>query len=93
VRVPKELMPLLAIAGLLSVATPSWAADAGAGKTAAQAKCGQCHEADDWEGEDAASLQSLIADIVAGKVRHKNKLELSAAEIADIAAYWGQAGK
>ena len=48
---------------------------------------------DDWEGEDAASLEELIRDIVAGKVKHKRKLELDAAEIANIAAYWGQAGK
>jgi hypothetical protein len=53
----------------------------------------ECHDADDWEGEDAASLESLIRDIVAGKVKHKRKLELSAAEIANIAAYWGTGGK
>ena len=51
----------------------------------AQSKCGECHDADDWEGEDAASLESLIRDIVAGKVKHKRKLELSPAEIANIA--------
>jgi cytochrome c553 len=92
-RVPKRLMSALAMTSLLSSAVPTWAADAAAGKTAAQAKCIQCHEADDWEGEDAASLESLIKDIVAGKVKHKSKLSLSATEIADIAAYWGQAGK
>ena len=90
---PKKLMTLLAIASLLSWTAPSGAADVGAGKTAAQAKCVECHEADDWEGEDAASLESLIKDIVAGKVKHKKQLSLSAAEVADIAAYWGQAGK
>ncbi|HMN43601.1 MAG TPA: hypothetical protein PKE27_03475 [Povalibacter sp.] len=68
-------------------------ADVAAGKAAANAKCVQCHEADDWEGESAASLESLIRDIVAGKVKHKNKLELTPAEIADIAAYWGSGGK
>lgn len=66
-----------------------YAADIAAGKTAAQAKCSQCHEADDWQGESAASLESLIRDIVAGKVKHKNKLELSEQEIANIAAFWG----
>ena len=66
------------------------AADVAAGKAAAQAKCVECHEADDWEGESTASLEGMIRDIVAGKVKHKNKLELSAAEIANIAAYWGQ---
>jgi len=71
----------------------AWAADVQAGRSAAQSKCGECHDADDWEGEDAASLEDLIRDIVAGKVKHKRKLELDAAEIANIAAYWGQAGK
>lgn len=75
------------------VAASADAADVQAGKSAAQSKCSQCHDADDWEGEDAASLESLIRDIVAGKVKHKGKLELSPAEIADIAAYWGRAGK
>ena len=69
------------------------AADVQAGKAAAQAKCSQCHDADDWEGEDAASLESLIRDIVAGRVKHKGRLELTNAEIANIAAYWGQGGK
>jgi mono/diheme cytochrome c family protein len=68
------------------------AADVGAGRIAANAKCAECHEADDWEGESAASLDSIIRDIVAGKVKHKRKLELTPAEIANIAAYWG-AGK
>jgi cytochrome c2 len=67
------------------------AADVVAGRAAAQ-KCVECHEADDWEGESAASLESIIRDIVAGKVKHKRKLELTPSEIADIAAYWG-AGK
>lgn len=82
----------LAAAALLASAGVS-AADVQAGRAAAQAKCVQCHEADDWEGEDAASLESLIADIVAGKVKHKTRLELSSAEIANIAAYWGTGGK
>jgi mono/diheme cytochrome c family protein len=68
------------------------AADIAAGRAAAQAKCVECHEADDWEGESAASLESIVRDIVAGKVKHKRKLELTPAEIANIAAYWG-AGK
>jgi len=66
------------------------AADVVAGKAAAQGKCVACHEADDWDGESAASLQSLIADIVAGKVKHKQKIQLTPAEIDNIAAYWAQ---
>jgi mono/diheme cytochrome c family protein len=68
------------------------AADVKAGKTVAQAQCVQCHAARDWDGEDAASLESLIRDIVAGKVKHRQKLNLSDADIANIAAYWGQRG-
>jgi mono/diheme cytochrome c family protein len=88
-----ELKALLILAASLGVSGVSQAADVQAGRATAQSKCAQCHDADDWEGEDAASLESLIRDIVAGKVKHKNKLELSAAEIADIAAYWGQGKK
>lgn len=76
-----------------ALSAPSMAADLVAGKSASQAKCIACHEADDWEGEDAASLESLIRDIVAGKVKHKQKLTLTPDEIANIAAYWGDAGK
>jgi mono/diheme cytochrome c family protein len=78
------------LTSMWTMSTP--AADAAAGRTVAQAKCVECHEADDWEGENAASLESIIRDIVAGKVKHKRKLDLTPAEIANIAAYWG-AGK
>ncbi|HEY0939921.1 MAG TPA: hypothetical protein VGE08_07470 [Steroidobacter sp.] len=69
------------------------AADVQAGKAVSQAKCIACHEADDWEGESAASLESLIRDIVAGKVKHKQPLQLTPAEVADIAAYWGESSQ
>ena len=89
----KDQAMLWAVACLAFWVAPANAADISAGKAAAQAKCIECHEADDWEGEDAASLESLIRDIVAGKVKHKKKLDLSPAEIANIAAYWGTGGK
>ena len=92
IGMPGMLCRTLAFAmGTIAVGVAS-AADVGAGKTAANAKCVQCHSADDWEGESAASLESLIRDIVTGKVKHKRKLELTPAETANIAAYWG-AGK
>ena len=78
---------------LALAAMTSGAADLVAGKAAAQGKCVACHEADDWDGEDAASLQSIIRDIVAGKVKHKQKIQLSPAEIDNIAAYWAQGKK
>jgi cytochrome c553 len=87
----KDTVGLLAIScASLWVAT-SQAADS-AGKAAAQ-KCVQCHEADDWEGESAASLESLIRDIAAGRVKHKVRIDLSDAEVTAIAAYWGRGGK
>jgi cytochrome c553 len=91
-RMSRQLQAVLTVAALICASGPVHAADVQAGRSAAQSKCAQCHDADDWEGEGAASLESLIRDIVAGKVKHKNKVELTAAEISNIAAYWG-AGK
>ena len=82
----------LAALGLLPLSAPL-AADVQAGRAASQAKCISCHEADDWEGESAASLESLIRDIVAGKVKHKQPLQLTPAEVADIAAWWGESSQ
>jgi len=80
------------VAGLMSclLCPGAQAADVKAGKMAAQTHCIQCHAAHDWDGEDASSLESLIRDIAAGKVKHKQKITLSDADIANIAAYWGQ---
>jgi cytochrome c553 len=83
---------LIALIFALTTMNAADAADIAAGRVAAS-KCVACHEADDWEGESAASLQSLIADIMAGKVKHKQKIELSAADVANIAAYWAQGKK
>jgi mono/diheme cytochrome c family protein len=75
-------------------AQTSIAADAGAGKALAQSKCAACHEPADWDGETEASLQSLIKDVVSGKVKHsKTKVELNDQEIANVAAYWLSASK
>ena len=86
-----DLRSIAAVA-LLCAGASAHAADVRAGKALADAQCLQCHEADDWEGEGAKSLESLIRDIVAGKVKHRQKIELSPAEIENIAAYWGQGG-
>ena len=88
-----SLPAVAAVAALSALPLAAFGADVQAGKAAAQSKCIQCHEADDWEGESTASLESLIGDIVAGKVKHKGALQLSAAEISDIAAYWGQSSQ
>lgn len=65
------------------------AADVAAGQAKVAQFCAECHRPKDWSGETTAALQSLIADIVAGKVNHsQRKLQLTPQEIADIAAYW-----
>ena len=67
-----------------------FAADVAAGKAVADRQCLECHEAGDWEGEDAPSLASLMRDIVAGKIKHRRPLRLSEADIQNIAAYWAR---
>ncbi len=65
------------------------AADVEAGKAKVAQLCSECHRAADWSGETEPALQSLIKDIVAGKVPHgKRTLKLSDQDIADISAYW-----
>ncbi len=91
--VSKTLLILLVTLAAACASGFARAADIQAGKNAAQSKCAACHDADDWEGENAASLESLIRDIVAGKVKHKGTLELTPAEMANIAAYWAQGGQ
>lgn len=82
------------IAASLLWAQVSFAADAAAGKAIAQAKCASCHEAADWDGETDASLQSLIKDVVSGKVKHsKTKVELNDQEVSNVVAYWLSAKK
>ena len=65
------------------------AADTAAGKAKVEQECAECHRPSDWSGESTAALESLLKDIVAGKVNHsKRRLQLTPKEIADIAAYW-----
>jgi mono/diheme cytochrome c family protein len=74
-------------ASLLSL--NSHAADVAAGKTLATAQCANCHEPKDWQGETSSSLQSLLRDVVSGKVKHsKTPVQLTETEMADINAYW-----
>jgi mono/diheme cytochrome c family protein len=78
----------LGLAGFSGVAS----ADAAAGKAKFEATCAECHEAGDFEGEDATALTATLKKMVAGQQKHKSALKLSDAEIADLAAYMS-AGK
>jgi mono/diheme cytochrome c family protein len=76
---------------LLGGTASATAADAEAGKAKVQQICSECHEAADWKGKSEADLQAKISSVVAGKVKHPKKLQLSDAEIANVAAYWASA--
>ena len=77
----------IAVASLV-VADAALGAETAAGKGVAETKCGSCHDATDWDGETAASLETLIRDVVKGAVSHKQKITLSDDEVKEIAAYW-----
>lgn len=73
---------------LIGMAGTVQASDLAAGKQKVDAICAECHEAADWKDSSEAELQALIKDAMAGKVKHPKKLQLSEADIANIAAYW-----
>ncbi len=62
-------------------------ADAAAGRATFTATCAECHDVADFEGEDAAALRATLKQIVAGTQKHKQALQLTDAQIADVAAY------
>ena len=64
------------------------AADVDAGKAEVDKVCGNCHIPSDWKGKTAAQLETQIKAVVSGKTKHPKKLDLTDAQIADVAAYW-----
>jgi mono/diheme cytochrome c family protein len=91
-------VPTLTIQAALAVALVSAvqvasAADDSVGKAKVQQICSQCHQAQDWQDDNEAQLRGKIKDVVAGKVDHPQKLTLTDAEIASIAAYWKSAAR
>lgn len=55
--------------------------------------CAECHEAGDFEGEDAKALGDTLTKIAGGQMKHKGAVKLSAAEITEMAAYMAKGGK
>ena len=88
----KAATVLSSIIALIAWAAGASAADVAAGAAKAEEICSECHDPADWEGEDAASLEAMIRDVVSGSVKHKKKLDLTDAEIENIAAYWASGG-
>lgn len=85
---PVAVFAALALVATMSVMAGAGAADAVAGKTKADQNCVACHDPGDWKGKSQAELQAKISDVVAGKVAHKKKIQLTEQDIDDIAAYW-----
>jgi mono/diheme cytochrome c family protein len=86
-------MFVIAVATLgLSGWSFSASADAAAGKATFEKSCAECHEAADFKGEDVKGLTDSIKKIVAGQQKHKSKLTLSDADIANVAAYMSTGG-
>ena len=80
-------------AGTLMLAGPALAADAAKGKAKHEAACAECHEADEFADLSAADIEKTIKDIVAGKVKHKPKLESEIEAVAaDLAAFYASGG-
>ncbi|RPI12806.1 MAG: hypothetical protein EHM60_10770 [Lysobacterales bacterium] len=83
---------VLATAGLAGFGAVAHA-DAAAGKATFEEVCAECHEAADFEGEDAKALADSIKKISAGQMKHKKALKLTDQQAADVAAYMAGGGK
>jgi mono/diheme cytochrome c family protein len=55
--------------------------------------CAECHEAADFEGEDAKALEATIKKISAGQMKHKKAIKLTDADAAAMAAFMAGGGK
>lgn len=76
----------LALAAL-AAATPALASgDAARGKTKFEATCAECHQGGDFKPAD---FGTKLGAIVAGKAKHRPKLKLTDAEVADLEAAIG----
>jgi mono/diheme cytochrome c family protein len=85
-------MTVFAVAAVLVFCTEvAAAADPAAGKAEVDKVCSACHESADWKGKSAGQIETQIKGVVAGKTKHPKKLDLSDAQIADVAAFWASA--
>lgn len=80
------LLTALALAAA-TTALSATAADEAAGKKIFTSVCAACHQVADYKAKSAEQLQTALAGIVAGKVKHGKKLTLSPADIDNIVAY------
>jgi len=89
----KQLLTIsLAAAGLAGYSGASLA-DAAAGKATFDEICSECHEAADFEGEDAKEVAATIKKISAGQMKHKKAIKLTDEQADDMAAFFTSGGK
>ncbi|MCU0976680.1 MAG: hypothetical protein MUC71_10290 [Steroidobacteraceae bacterium] len=87
----KQLLAALFASGALVSSGAALAGDAKAGEAKAE-PCLECHEpAEDFADTSAAEIEASLKKILAGTMKHKEKLTISDADIADIAAYLASA--
>jgi mono/diheme cytochrome c family protein len=87
-------MKRMLIVAVASLGAAGWGMAAHAdAKAKFAADCAECHEAGDFEGEDAKALADTIKKIAGGQMKHKASIKLSDAEITEIAAYMAKGGK
>jgi len=86
-----NLWAIILASGAMAVSGSAMAGDAAAGAKKAE-DCLECHEpAEDFAGQSADELIASMKSIVSGQMKHKKKVALSDADIADIAAYFATA--
>jgi mono/diheme cytochrome c family protein len=57
------------------------------GKTIFNDTCAECHEADEFAGENQNKIAEDIGKIIAGETKHKKALKLDHEQVAAVAAY------
>ena len=84
-------MTLALASGALAFSGAAFAGDAAAGEKKAEV-CMECHDpGEDFAGVSADEIAGKIKGVVSGATKHKKKLTLSDADVADIAAFFAAA--
>lgn len=84
-------MTLAMASGALAFSGAAFAGDAAAGEKKAEV-CMECHDpGEDFAGVSADEIAGKIKGVVSGATKHKKKLTLSDADVADIAAFFAAA--
>ena len=88
-RISRMLFVSLATVGIVGYGSSAFA-DA---KKMFDEVCAECHEAADFEGEDAGEIAATIKKISAGEMKHKKAIKLSDDEAKAMAAFMVGGGK